>query len=114
MAAPEAYVSWSSGKDSAMALWVAKCSGLIEAAGILTTTSEAYERVAIHGVREQLLTRQAAALGLPLRTVALPTPCSHELYEAKIKDAYAALFASGVQQIVFGDLFLKDLRDHRI
>jgi diphthamide synthase (EF-2-diphthine--ammonia ligase) len=87
MPAPKAYVSWSSGKDSAMGLLVAKRSGIIDVAGILTTTSEAYERVAIHGVREQLLVRRAAALNLPLCNIRLPVPCSNERYEATIKDA---------------------------
>ncbi len=79
MPAPKAYVSWSSGKDSAMALLVVKRSSIIDVAGILTRSSEAYERVAIHEVREQLLVKQAAALNLPLCNVRLPAPCSKSI-----------------------------------
>lgn len=110
---PKAYVSWSSGKDSAYALWQARSTGLAEIAGVLTTLSEAYGRVAMHGVRESLLDRQIAALGLPSLRVMLPTPCPNEIYEERFARACEELKAQGVHHIVFGDLFLEDIRAYR-
>jgi uncharacterized protein (TIGR00290 family) len=113
MATPKAFVSWSSGKDSALALYEARRSKEVEVIGLLTTISQVYGRVAIHGVREELLDRQAAALGLPAFKVALPNPCTNEAYEARMKNAWAKLLAQGVRHVVFGDLFLEDLRAYR-
>jgi uncharacterized protein (TIGR00290 family) len=110
---PKAYVSWSSGKDSAYALWLARTTGLAEIAGVLTTLSEAYGRVAMHGVRDSLLERQIAALGLPALRVMLPTPCPNEIYEQRFARACEELKAQGVRHIVFGDLFLEDIRAYR-
>ncbi|HEV2562291.1 MAG TPA: hypothetical protein VGT78_09130 [Rhizomicrobium sp.] len=114
MAASKAFISWSSGKDSAFAHYTAQQSGEVEIAGLLTTVSEIYNRVAMHGVRAELLDRQVAALRLPLIKVSLPNPCSNEIYEAKMEVACAQIKAQGVHQIVFGDLFLEDLRAYRI
>jgi uncharacterized protein (TIGR00290 family) len=106
-------VSWSSGKDSAYALWQARSTGLAEVVGVLTTLSEAYGRVAMHGVRASLLERQIAALGLPALRVMLPTPCPNEVYEERFARACEELKAQGVRHIVFGDLFLEDIRVYR-
>jgi uncharacterized protein (TIGR00290 family) len=110
---PKAYVSWSSGKDSAYALWLARTRGLAEIAGVLTTLSEAYGRVAMHGVRDSLLDRQIAALGLPALRVMLPTPCPNAIYEQRFAQACEELKTQGVRHIVFGDLFLEDIRAYR-
>ena len=80
---PRAFVSWSSGKDSAYALFEARRLGLAEIAGVLTTINEVYDRVAMHGVRSELLDRQIAALGLPAIKVPIPSPCPNEIYEAR-------------------------------
>jgi uncharacterized protein (TIGR00290 family) len=113
MARPKAIVSWSSGKDSAYALWQAQRAGELEIVGILTTLSAAFERVSMHGVRETLLDRQAAELGLPCRKVYIPTPCSNEQYEAAMGSALGTIKAEGVAHFVFGDLFLEDIRAYR-
>ena len=113
MSAPRAYVSWSSGKDSAFALYEAKRSGIAQIAGVLTTISEAYDRVAMHGVRAALLERQIAALGLPCIRVPLPGSCPNEVYEARMAHTYAHLKGEGIEHIVFGDLFLADIRAYR-
>lgn len=110
---PKAYVSWSSGKDCAFALHEAHRLGLAQIAGVLTTINEAYDRVAMHGVREALLDRQIAALGLPALKVMLPNPCSNAIYEEKMAAACAVLTAQGVDHMVFGDLFLEDIRAYR-
>ena len=109
----KAFVSWSSGKDSAFALLAARDSG-IEIAGMLTTINEAYDRVAMHGVRHALLDRQIAALNLPAIKILIPSPCSNEIYDARMADACARIKALGIRHIVFGDLFLEDIRAYRM
>jgi uncharacterized protein (TIGR00290 family) len=110
---PKAFVSWSSGKDSAFALCEARRLGLAEVAGVVTTVNEVYDRVAMHGVRSELLDRQIAALQVPIIKVLIPSPCTNEVYEARMADACAAIKASGVRHIIFGDLFLEDIRAYR-
>ena len=109
----KAFVSWSSGKDSAFALVAARDAG-IEIAGVLTTITEAYDRVAMHGVRHALLDRQIAALNLPAIKIPIPSPCSNEIYEARMADACARIKALGIHHVVFGDLFLEDVRAYRM
>jgi uncharacterized protein (TIGR00290 family) len=110
---PKAFISWSSGKDSAYALHEARTCGLAEVVGTITTLSEAYDRVAMHGVRSSLLDRQIAALGLPSQRVLLPTPCPNEIYEVRFAEACERMRSQGVRHIVFGDLFLADIRAYR-
>ena len=109
----KAFISWSSGKDSAYALLEARRQGIAEIVGVLTTLSEVYDRVAMHGVRSKILDLQIAALGLPAIKVMLPTPCPNEIYEKRMTAACADIAAQGVSHIVFGDLFLADIRAYR-
>jgi uncharacterized protein (TIGR00290 family) len=111
---PRAFVSWSSGKDSAFAVVEARRLGLAEIVGVITTVNEKYDRVAMHGVRRALLERQIAALGLPAIIVPIPSPCPNEVYEARMAQACAAIKAEGVDHMVFGDLFLEDIRAYRV
>lgn len=113
MTRPRAVVSWSSGKDSALALIHAREQ--LEVVGLLTTTSRASsrERVAMHGVRRELLDAQARALDLPLDVVELPSPCSNEQYEQAMRGAVERMLAADVEAVVFGDLFLADVRAYR-
>lgn len=113
MSAPKAFLSWSSGKDSAFALHEARRRGLAEIVGLLTTTNEIFDRVAMHGVRNELLNRQVAALGLPLMKVPLPYPCPNEIYEQRMAEACERIKMQRVRHIVFGDLFLEDIRAYR-
>jgi uncharacterized protein (TIGR00290 family) len=113
MARPKALVSWSSGKDSAWALHAVRRQGELEVVGLLTTVTAEFARVSMHGVREELLDRQAAALHLPCTKLRLPWPCSNEIYEREMGEALAAASASGVTHVVFGDLFLQDIRAYR-
>ena len=110
---PKAFVSWSSGKDSAFALYEAQRLGLAEVVGVLTTLNEAYGRVAMHGVRESVLDRQIAALGLPAVKVLLPNPCSNEAYAERMAHTCEHMKEQGVSHVVFGDLFLEDIRAYR-
>jgi uncharacterized protein (TIGR00290 family) len=111
---PKAFVSWSSGKDSAFALHEARRLGFAEIVGVLTTINEVYDRVAMHGVRSALLDRQLEALGLPAIRVPIPSPCPNEIYEARMAETCGRIKAQGVRHIVFGDLFLEDVRTYRI
>jgi len=110
---PKAFMSWSSGKDSAFALWQAQRSGEVEIVGLLTTLTEVHDRVAMHGVRNTLLDQQIAALGLPALKVGIPSPCPNEVYEQRMAEATAEMKAQGVTHVVFGDLFLQDIRAYR-
>lgn len=113
MAKPKAWLSWSSGKDSAWALHVVRAKGEIEVAALLTTINEAFHRVAMHAVREELLDRQVQAAGLPLVKVPLPWPCPNEAYESRMTEAMNRAKDEGVTRMIFGDLFLEDIRRYR-
>jgi uncharacterized protein (TIGR00290 family) len=113
MGRPKTLVAWSSGKDAAWALHVVRSAGELEVTGLLTTLTEEYGRVTMHGVREEVLVEQAAAAGLPLVIVRIPTPCPNELYEDKMRTAMGEAAAAGVSRVVFGDLFLQDVREYR-
>jgi uncharacterized protein (TIGR00290 family) len=110
---PRAVMSWSSGKDSAFALHEARRTGEVEIVGLLTTVTSAFGRVSMHGVREVLLDRQAEALGLPCYKVPIPSPCPNEVYEREMGRVLSEVRALGVDRVVFGDLFLEDLRRYR-
>jgi uncharacterized protein (TIGR00290 family) len=113
MTRPRALVSWSSGKDSALALHEARASGVLEIVGLVTTVTAAFERVSMHGVRNELLDRQADAVGLPCRKIEIPSPCPNEVYERELAATLTAARADGVSHVVFGDLFLADIRSYR-
>ncbi|HVD04205.1 MAG TPA: ATP-binding protein [Candidatus Dormibacteraeota bacterium] len=106
-------MSWSSGKDSAMALHLLRESGAVEVVGLLVTCNASTDRVSIHGVRRELVRAQAGRLGLPLLEVDLPSPCSNEVYERTMSHRLEAEAAKGVASIAFGDLFLEDVRAYR-
>ena len=106
-------MSWSSGKDSALALQRARDELRIDVVGLLTTVNAAADRVAMHAVRRVLLEAQAARLGLPLQVVEIPSPCPNDVYEARMAAAMSAAVASGVGRVVFGDIFLEDVRAYR-
>jgi uncharacterized protein (TIGR00290 family) len=110
---PRAWMSWSSGKDSALALHETRSQGEVEVVGLLTTLNSTADRVAMHGVRRSLLEFQAQALGLPLRVVDLPWPCANEVYEVRMAEAVGQAEQDGVEAMVFGDLFLEDVRRYR-
>ncbi|HTR36158.1 MAG TPA: hypothetical protein VMH80_09665 [Bryobacteraceae bacterium] len=106
-------LSWSSGKDSAWSLHLLRQDPSIEVVALVTTLNEAFDRVAMHAVRRELLEAQAQAAGLPLWTVPLPWPCSNEEYEARMRELCARAVGEGVESMAFGDLFLTDIRAYR-
>lgn len=107
------WLSWSSGKDSAWTLHVLRQSDEHEVAGIFTTINSAFDRVAMHAVRVDLLRRQAQAVGLPLYLIEIPYPCSNEQYAAVMSDFVVRAQGEGVQCMAFGDLYLEDIRRYR-
>jgi uncharacterized protein (TIGR00290 family) len=109
----KALVAWSSGKDSAWALHEVRRAGDFEIIGALTTVTEAFGRVSMHGVREELLRTQLDSAGLLPIVVYIPFPCSNEVYEQKMAAALDDARASGVTHMIFGDLFLSDVRAYR-
>src|SRR5271154_1514631 len=112
-ARPKAWLAWSSGKDSAWALHTVRLAGGFEVVALLTTVNRTHGRVAMHAVRESLLEMQAAAAGLPLVTVPIPSPCSNEVYESAMSEAMARASVEGIRHVIFGDLFLQDIRAYR-
>ena len=109
-----ALISWSSGKDCAFALHHVRQNGGLDVVGALTTVTETFGRVSIHGVRDEILRAQLEAAGLPSRIVPIPYPCPNEVYEARMAEAVASAKREGITHIVFGDLFLEDIRAYRI
>lgn len=108
-----AWMSWSSGKDSAFALHVARVEQCIDVQGLFVCVNADADRVAMHAVRRTLLEEQAERLGLPLHVVEIPSPCPNDVYEARMADAMTTARNAGIEQIVFGDLFLQDVRTYR-
>lgn len=106
-------LSWSSGKDSAWTLHLLRQDPAVEVVALVTTLNEAFDRVAMHAVRRELLEAQAQAVGLPLWTVPLPWPCSNQQYEARMRDLCVRAVSEGVQAMAFGDLLLADIRAYR-
>jgi uncharacterized protein (TIGR00290 family) len=106
-------MSWSSGKDSALALDAARGRDDLDVVGLLTTVNSTADRVAMHAVRRTLLEQQAESLGLPLHVLDLPWPCPNERYEQLMTEAIETARKEGIERMVFGDLFLADIRTYR-
>lgn len=106
-------LSWSSGKDAAWTLHTLRQDPSVEIVALLTTFNETANRVAMHAVRREIVEAQAAAAGLPLWPVHIPSPCPNEIYEAQMRLALARAGAEGVTHVAFGDLFLDDVRRYR-
>jgi uncharacterized protein (TIGR00290 family) len=104
--------SWSGGKDSAMALH-ALLQNHVPIAALLTTVTETYDRISMHGVRRELLVQQAQSIGLPLHEVRIPPQCVNPIYEARMEQALRLHYDAGVRTVAFGDIFLEDLRAYR-
>lgn len=109
----KAIMSWSTGKDSAMALHRVLEEGALEVRALLTTVGTEFDRVSMHGVRRELAERQARALGLELMAVEVPPDCTMESYDLKMRSALENALADGITTVVFGDLFLEDVRAYR-
>lgn len=105
--------AWSGGKDSARALYEVQKSRKYDVVALLTIVTQDYDRISIHGVRRALLEQQAALLDIPLETVFISKRSSNEEYEAKMKEASIRYKEEGITSVVFGDIFLEDLKKYR-
>ncbi|MDF0725518.1 diphthine--ammonia ligase [Cytobacillus sp. S13-E01] len=113
MAKKRIVISFSGGKDSTLALHRIIQAGEWEIDSLLTTVNEEHRRSSIHGVRESLLEAQAFSLGIPLRKVFIPAPCSNEMYENIMSEENKQLVEDGVTHMMFGDIFLVDVKTYR-
>ena len=109
----KAILSWSSGKDSAMALYRVLRSEEFEVVCLLTTVTDRFRRVSMHGVREELIDAQAISLGYHMEKMMIPYPCPNEVYEEKMANFLSGWKSKGVSHVIFGDLFLEDIRKYR-
>jgi uncharacterized protein (TIGR00290 family) len=105
--------SWSGGKDSAMALHSLLQNPEFQVVALLTTVTDGFDRISMHGVRRELLHRQAASVGLPVEEVFIPPRCVNATYESRMAKAVLRFRDSGVKHFGFGDIFLRDLRKYR-
>jgi uncharacterized protein (TIGR00290 family) len=106
-------LSWSGGKDSALTLWTLEREARRRPSALITTVTDVYDRVSMHGVRRSLLESQAASLRLPLVEVPIPPACTNDVYDARMAQAFASAELAGVEAVAFGDLFLADIRAYR-
>jgi uncharacterized protein (TIGR00290 family) len=106
-------LSWSGGKDSAIAFGELSRDPRYEVRSLLTTVTEGYDRISMHGVRVSLLDQQASALGLPLVKVPIPQAANNEQYESRMREVLTGECAHGVRTVAFGDIFLEDIRRYR-
>lgn len=106
-------LQWSGGKDSVLALQALLVDPKYDVAGVLTSFSEAYDRVTMHGVRRALIETQAEALGLSLTPIYLPCEPSNDVYDARMRETLASLSDQGITTIATGDVFLADVRQYR-
>jgi uncharacterized protein (TIGR00290 family) len=106
-------MSWSGGKDSCIALYEIQRAQKYHVAALLTTVTRDYDRISMHGVRRVLLERQATSLGVPLHEVFISKGATNEEYEMKIGEAFSVYRERGIDSLVFGDLFLEDIRAYR-
>ena len=109
----KALLNWSGGKDSALTLYKLQQSQDFEIACLLTSISEKYQRVSMHGVRSELLEMQAKNVGIPLVRMEIPDMPSMEVYEQTMRETLSELKREGITASIFGDIFLEDLRTYR-
>jgi uncharacterized protein (TIGR00290 family) len=114
LSAPKALIAWSSGKDSAWTLHEVRRAGEYDVVGALTTVTEGARRVGMHNVREEILHAQHRAAGLPSVIVPIPWPCPNDVYEARMAATLDDAKRAGVTHVIFGDLFLEDIRRYRV
>jgi len=106
-------LSWSGGKDSAFSLYELRKTSQFAVAALVTTVTEGYDRISMHGVRRTLLEQQAASLGIPLEQIVISQKASNEEYETKMRALLEKYLRQGVTKVGFGDLFLEDVRKYR-
>lgn len=109
----KAYFNWSTGKDSALALYKILQNKDFEISTLLTNINSEFGRVSMHGLREELLDKQAESIGIPLQKIKFPGNVSMSLYDEIMKSEMQNIFTQGNEYAVFGDIFLEDLKAYR-
>ncbi|MCG9792725.1 Dph6-related ATP pyrophosphatase [Flavobacterium algicola] len=109
----KALFNWSSGKDSAIALYKILQNPEIEISCLLTSVNKQFQRISMHGVRVELLQQQAKSIGIPLEIMTVPEMPTMEVYESVMKETLLKLKENGITHSIFGDIFLEDLRSYR-
>lgn len=109
----KAILSWSGGKDSALALYYVQKNSKIKVKSLLTTLTDKFDRISMHGVRRELVERQAAQLNIPIELVYLPADCSNEGYGSIMARKMRQFKKEGINTVIFGDIFLEDIRRYR-
>jgi len=109
----KAILSWSGGKDSSLALYEIQNSGKYEIISLVTTVTDEYDRVSMHGLRTSLLEEQAQNLDIPLQKVLISKNASNEEYESKFNEVLLKYKEASISQVVFGDLYLEDIKKYR-
>ena len=113
MPSPKALLSWSGGKDSSLALYDVQQSKDFEVVSLLTTLTKDFDRISMHGVRRALLDMQASRIGVPVEEVWIGRGAANAEYESQLSKALAHNYSKGVRSVIFGDLFLEDIRKYR-
>ncbi|MBX3244041.1 MAG: adenine nucleotide alpha hydrolase [Acidobacteria bacterium] len=113
MQKPKAFMNWSGGKDSALALQRVLRDDILDVRYLLTTVNSKWQRVTMHGLRRELLQQQAAVIGIELIEVMMPDPLTMQQYEHEFDLALERLLAEGITHSIFGDIFLADVREYR-
>lgn len=108
-----AYMNWSGGKDSALCLHKIMKSRVFEVKYLLTSINKAYDRISMHGVRTELLRKQAASIGIPLKLIELPEQPDMDEYEQEMERKVKEITKEGIEHTIFGDIFLEDLKKYR-
>lgn len=106
-------LSWSSGKDSALAMYYAQKDPNINLVSLMTTLSEKYQRISMHGVQKEFLEKQAGRMDLSLELIYLPADCSNEVYNSIMEQKMKKLKEGNINTVIFGDIFLEDIRTYR-
>src|SRR4051794_17273807 len=110
---PPAVMSWSGGKDSALALWRLRQTSEFDLRAVLTTVTEGYDRISMHAIRETILAQQASEIGVPVVRMPIPPDCSNALYQERMNQALEDPRIADVVHFAFGDVFLEDVRADR-
>jgi len=106
-------LSWSGGKDSSLALYQIQKSGRYEITSLITTVTSEYDRVSMHGLRTELLERQAKSLNIPLQKIFISKNAGNNEYETKFNEVLIRFKEAGIKHVVFGDLYLEDIKKYR-
>ncbi len=107
------FVSWSGGKDSTLALNEILNNTDYEVRSLITTVTEGYDRISIHGARNELFEQQVESIGLPLHKVSIPKDSTNNQYESALKKVLLKFKNQGINEVVFGDIFLEDVKKYR-